>query len=305
MRVVIVGLGIQGKKRFRSIGREVCATVDPLVVADYQDLRDVPLSDYDAACICTPDEAKNDLLLYLLRHGKHALVEKPLLGSPAEFITLEKLARRSGSACYTAYNHRFEPQISRLKGLLLRGEIGQIYSVRLVYANGTAQDVRHSSWRDCGTGVLGDLAPHLLDLTAFLLGRQPDLQMQLILPAKETIAPDSCSFALRGDPAITIEVGLLSWKNTFTIDVIGSRGSAHLEKLCKWGPSTLTVRQRIYPSGTPLEVVESIKRSDPTWAFEYRYFQCLCRARHINFSNDRWISSVMAKLMSVPQGIVV
>jgi len=80
MRVVVVGLGVQGKKRTAVAGKDVVAIVDPSVVgASHKNIGDIPLADYDAALLCTPDGVKIDLLTYLLGNGKHALVEKPLL----------------------------------------------------------------------------------------------------------------------------------------------------------------------------------------------------------------------------------
>src|SRR5580765_2335328 len=76
VRVVVVGLGIQGKKRLAIAGSEVCATVDTVQPqADYRNIQDVPLDEYDAALVCTPDTAKLPILRYLLDHGKHVLVE--------------------------------------------------------------------------------------------------------------------------------------------------------------------------------------------------------------------------------------
>ena len=79
MRVIVVGLGIQGHKRRDFAGSDFVASVDPFnSEADYKTLEDVPLSSYDAAMLCVPDEPKIKLITYLLNHQKHVLVEKPL-----------------------------------------------------------------------------------------------------------------------------------------------------------------------------------------------------------------------------------
>src|SRR3954471_21618056 len=85
MRVVVVGLGIQGEKRRRFAGEDFVCDVDPVKPgAKYRNLRDVPLKTYDAALVCTPDEPKVELLEYLLENGKHVLVEKPLWAAEDE-----------------------------------------------------------------------------------------------------------------------------------------------------------------------------------------------------------------------------
>src|SRR5882724_12949649 len=111
MRVIVVGLGVQGYKRRRVAGDDFVADVDPVNhEARYRSLAEVPLADYDAALVCVPDEAKLELLTYLLGNAKHVLVEKPLwTEDDPQIAALETLAHRNGAICYTAYNHRFEP----------------------------------------------------------------------------------------------------------------------------------------------------------------------------------------------------
>ena len=42
-----------------------------------------------------------------------------------------------------------------------------------------------------------------------------------------------------------------SWKNSFKLEIIGSKGSIFINNLCKWGQSTLEYHERIFPSGYP------------------------------------------------------
>ena len=48
-------------------------------------------------------------------------------------------------------------------------------------------------------------------------------------------------------------MSLCMWKNTFSCDVIGSKGSAHLNSLCKWSRNEFIYRKRKIPSGKPIE----------------------------------------------------
>ena len=268
MKVVIIGLGIQGRKRMAVAGTDVVATIDPMVPeARYQSIEQVPLQQFDAALVCTPDHAKLDIVRYLVSHGKHVLVEKPLLAADSdELRVLMELAREQGAACYTAYNHRFEPHIARLKELLHAGAIGSIYLMRCFYGNGTVRDVRGSSWRDRGAGVLPDLGSHLLDITAFLLGHIDASFEPWSFNRFENRTFDHVLFGAQGLPLIELEGTLVSWRNTFTLDVFGEQGSVHIHGLCKWGPSTLTIRKRILPSGKPTEEADTLESLDPTWA---------------------------------------
>lgn len=298
MKVIVVGLGVQGHKRRAIAGDECVAVVDPYhTEADYKAVEDVPLKEFDAALICTPDEAKVDILRYLLGHGKHILVEKPLLGASRDELTeLASLVKDKGVCCYTAYNHRFEPHFVRMKDVLDSGVLGQVYAIRMFYGNGTARLVRESEWRDQGAGVLPDLGSHLLDTFDFWLGR-PDQSFSMISAnAFENKAADHCVFGSHGSLNLEAEMTLLSWRNHFTADVFAEKGSAHIRSLCKWGPSSFTLRDRKLPSGRPDEETITLTHPDPTWRHEYEHFKSLCATGASNIENDIWIQDELSRL---------
>jgi predicted dehydrogenase len=292
VRTIVIGLGVQGKKRLAVAGADVIATVDPVQPeATYKAVTDVPPGGYEAALVCTPDDTKVELLTYLLGHGKHVLVEKPLVAaSNAEIERLLGLARAHGVACYTAYNHRFEPHFVRMKRLIDSGELARIYRCRMFYGNGTARDVRDSPWRDKGAGVLSDLGSHLLDTVLFWFGPVGHEFRVISCHRFENAAFDHVVLGAEGVPALELEVTLLSWRNHFSCDVLAERGSAHIESLCKWGPSIFTRRWRRLPSGRPDEESVTLVQPDPTWALEYEHFKQLCRRAESNLSNDLWLN---------------
>ena len=300
MRVVVVGYGVQGKKRLRIAGRDGIGYVDPVAPdAPWRAIEDVPLDTYDAALVCTPDAPKIDILSYLLDHGKHVLVEKPLHGEQvADLDHLEALAARTATICYTAYNHRFEPHYIRMRDLIQSGDLGRIYRCRMFYGNGTARLVRDSAWRDQGAGVLPDLGSHLLDTARFWFGDIGEDFKLISVNRFENRAPDHVVIASEtATPKLEFEMTLLSWRNHFTCDVFAENGSAHIESLCKWGPTTFTKRTRILPSGRPPEEASTLTQDDPTWAAEYDHFRDLVtRKVATNLSNDRWLLRVLSKL---------
>lgn len=298
MKVIVVGLGIQGRKRAKFAGADLVATIDPVNPdANFKSLDQIPPADYDAALICTPDAPKPAIIAGLLQNRKHVLVEKPLLGDANHSLEqLKTLAERNHTACYTAYNHRFEPQILRLKQTLDAGWLGKIYQAKFFYGNGTARDVRNSAWRDTGLGVLPDLGSHLLDWTLMLFGR-PRVPPQVWAAHRfENRAFDHYHFAFPGEPVIDYEMTMLSWRNTFRFDLFAENGSVHIDCLCKWGPSVYTERRRVLPSGRPPETVETKPQGDPTWEAEYEHFLQLCQNPSNNIANDIWIDTTLAEL---------
>lgn len=298
MQVVVVGLGVQGQKRKAVAASDVVATVDPYHAdAHYKSIEDVPLNAYDAALLCIPDEPKISIIEYLLNNGKHLLVEKPLFASnPSDLLRLKALAQSKRVVCYTAYNHRFEPHFVRMQQLILSGKLGRIYSIRMFYGNGTARLVRDSAWRDQGAGVLPDLGSHLLDTALFWLGKQVNGFKIHSANCFENRAFDNISFGATSDPVLQFEVSLLSWRNHFYADVFAEKGSAHISSLCKWGPSTFSVRDRKLPSGRPDEESMTLVQPDPTWAMEYAHFIKLCETGLGNIDNDIWINTILQGL---------
>jgi len=299
MKVIVVGYGVQGYKRFKVAGEDAIGIVDPVAPeANWRRLEDVPADRFDAAIVCTPDQPKIELLHHLVERGKHVLVEKPLFAdSEHDLRALEALARRTGALCVTAYNHRFEPHFMRMRELLRSGRLGTIYRCRMFYGNGTARLVRNSAWRDTGDGVLGDLGSHLLDTARFWFGEIADTFRIVSAERFENRAPDHVVIAAEGRPQIELEMTLLSWRNHFTCDVFAEHGSAHIESLCKWGPSSFVHRTRVLPSGRPPEVSEILVQDDPTWALEYAHFKQLCGTRtETDLSNDLWLHRALARL---------
>ena len=300
MRVVVAGLGVQGHKRRKFAGADYVASVDPVnPEADYKSLADVPLANYDAVLACIPDAPKTELLGFCVDNGKHVLVEKPLwVEDEADIVDLEKRARQKNVTVYTAYNHRFEPHYMRMRNLIASGELGQIYSCRMFYGNGTARLVRDSAWRDEGAGVLPDLGSHLLDTCRFWFG---DLDENFAVTSAhnyENRAPDHVTIANETMcPRIELEMTLLMWRNHFTCDILAEKGTAHITSLCKWGPTTFTHRTRVLPSGRPIEDSETLTQDDPTWAAEYAHFTRLCeRGGQTDLASDLWLHRVLSRL---------
>lgn len=304
-RFLTIGYGVQGKKRTLVAGDAAAGIVDPYSKeANYKSIKDVPLDIFDGAFVCTPDAEKKDIIEYLLKKGKHILVEKPLFfDSKDELLSMKSLAKKNNASCYTAYNHRFEPHFVKMRDVLQSGVLGKIYQVRLFYGNGTARLVKESMWRDKGHGVLPDLGSHLLDTFLFWFGDKKNQEFSVLQKSNfENRAPDFFSFCNRpknsSDMFIQFDMTLLSWRNHFTADIFAEKGSAHISSLCKWGPSTFTIRHRELPSGRPKEEAHTLVQPDPTWEMEYRMFLDSCDKGYTNIDNDVWIQEKLRDLYS-------
>ena len=279
MKVIVVGMGVQGVKRKKYLGNDFVCSVDKYKKADYSSIVDVPLKSYNSVLLCVPDNEKIDIIQYCIKNKKNLLVEKPLfIKSNKILANLEKKAKKNKVILYTAYNHRFEPNILKLKNLIEKKTLGKIYRCKIFYGNGTSYIVKKSKWRDKNLGVITDLGSHLLDLCIFLFGNKLKKLKVIKINKFENKAPDHAIISLEINKInIELEMTLCMWKNSFSCDILAAKGSAHLNSLCKWSKSTFTYRKRKFPSGKPDEKKIHFKQGDPTWRAEYIYFKNLIK----------------------------
>tara|TARA_B100000579_G_C22768498_1_gene822746 strand:- start:312 stop:1229 length:918 start_codon:yes stop_codon:yes gene_type:complete len=303
MKIAIVGLGVQGKKRFNELHNDSIVTVDPNNKdADYSNLKDIPLRIYNAVFICTPDDLKYELILYSLKNKKHVLVEKPLLFKNIKKIKyLEFLAKKNKIILYTAYNHRFESSFIKMRKLLISKKLGKIYSCRMFYGNGTARLVKNSPWKNKGYGVIPDLGSHLLDTCNFWFGKNIGKFKKVSANKFENKVYDHAVIQnQKSKIRIELEMTLCMWKNNFTCDILAEKGSAHIESLSKWSASKFIWRKRILPSGIPKEKKLFFKKGDPTWKNEHLHFKSLIKKnKKTDLSNDIWLHSCLNNLINL------
>jgi predicted dehydrogenase len=112
--------------------------------------------------------------------GKHVICEKPLGRNAAEALTMLDAVRRARVKHLAAFNYRFVPAIRRARDLIHGGELGRIYHFRARYLQDWLADpTRPTSWRlrraHAGSGALGDLGSHVIDLARFLVGEPAEV----------------------------------------------------------------------------------------------------------------------------------
>ncbi len=296
MKTLIVGLGNQGLKRKKYINKDFIGSVDPLnKKADFKNIKNVDLSIYNSVLLCVPDSEKLELIKYCLKNRKHVLVEKPLHMKSSNLKEIYKISKKNNTILYTAYNHRFEPHFKNAKNFLDNNSLGKFHFLKMFYGNGTSQLVKKSNWKDRKMGVISDLGSHLLDSIDFFLNIRPNNFNLVSKNYLENKSPDHAVFLHKTKSTlIHLEVSLCMWRNTFRCDLVFEKGSLHIDSLCKWGPSRLTIRKRIFPSGKPYEKNKVILSDDPTWNKEYKYFKSLIYKNQIlDVSKDLWINEVL------------
>ncbi len=290
MKIAIIGFGVQGKKRIRFLKKKnIFCIVDSFKKKDFKDISQVPLKKYDTAFVCAPDKEKLKIIDYCIKNKKNILVEKPFrLKNSKKYHTLKKFAIKNNVIFYTAYNHRFEPGIIKIKEIIKKKKIGTPYNCRIFYGNGTSLLVKKSKWRDVKPGVISDLGSHLVDICMFIFGNKLT-KLKLSEANKfENNAYDHAMVNLFYNKIpIQLEMTLCSWENTFCIDIFGSKGSVHMNSLCKWSDSEVILKKRKFPSGKPSIKKFIFKKGDPTWKKEHNYFFKLNKSKKKSISIEK------------------
>jgi predicted dehydrogenase len=200
--------------------------------------------------VCTPGDSHAEISVAALDAGKHVLCEKPLANTVAEAEAMAAAATRAqarGIRSMVGFNYRRVPALALARELIASGRVGDIRHVRASYLQDWLTDPAFPlTWRlqkeHAGSGALGDLGAHVVDLAQFLTG-------QLIagvsgvtatfVPERPVPGQDGRTGAVTVDDAVAftarLESGALATfeatrfaagrKNALRIEVNGARGS--------------------------------------------------------------------------------
>jgi predicted dehydrogenase len=143
---------------------------------DWRDL--IARDDVQVVDICTPGDSHAEIAIAALEAGKHVLCEKPLANSVAEaeaMVRAAEAARSRGQLSMVGFNYRRVPAIAYARKLVEEGRLGTLRHVRVTYLQDWLVDPGFPlTWRlkreQAGSGALGDLGAHIIDLAQFLTG---------------------------------------------------------------------------------------------------------------------------------------
>ncbi len=145
---------------------------------DWREL--IARDDIDVIDICTPGDTHAEIALAALAAGKHVLCEKPLANTVAEaeaMVRAAAAAHPSGVRAMCGFNYRRVPAVSLMRDMVAAGRLGEIRHVRAAYLQDWIVDPEFPLvWRlrkdKAGSGALGDIGAHIVDLTQFVTGQQ-------------------------------------------------------------------------------------------------------------------------------------
>jgi len=186
-----------------------------------------------------PNDLHAEPTLAALRAGKHVLCEKPLGRTAPESHELWQAAVAAGGVHMCGFNYRFVPAVRLAREMIEAGEIGEVHGFHGTYfqdwlANPESPYVWRLDRQRAGSGALGDIGSHVIDLARFLVG-----EIASVSGCVRTVVPERPGGLVDVDDTVEATLQFESGaggsmsasrlchgrRNALTFEVSGTRGS--------------------------------------------------------------------------------
>lgn len=148
----------------------------------------------DAVIVCTPNVSHGEISLEAAVHGVHVLCEKPMAMDMTQAEKMLEAAQNADIVHMVGFAFRYIPAVSYIKDLVDSGRLGRIHHFRgRFFANRLAPEDHPLEWRHreemAGSGVIGDLVSHMLDMAHYLVldydkVEEMSVQGQIVIPRR-------------------------------------------------------------------------------------------------------------------------
>ena len=182
---------------------------------------------------CGPNAVHREPTIEAVRNGKHVVCEKPLGLTADESYEMWQEAERAGVRHLCGFNYRFVPAVRLARELLEAGELGEVVHFRARYLQSWGWDADPDLWRfdptEAGTGAIGDLGTHIIDLARYLVGEitAVSARVRTIVPGREVDDHFVATVEFETGVVGTLEASRLARGriNSNAFEVNGSKGS--------------------------------------------------------------------------------
>jgi predicted dehydrogenase len=215
----------------------------PLATTEVDELLDAGL---DAVVVATGNDSHEPLTLAALDRGLHVLCEKPLSLTPESARAMATRATEVGATTLVPFTYRYMPTNQFLKRLISDGFLGRPFHLNLRYFTGYAREPGYN-WRFdtelAGSGVLGDLGSHWIDLARWLFGEITEIGAVTETFYERPDRPDGSTYVRSEDSAMmtvrfesgaygTLQTSAVCWEGTafnqtHHVDAHGSDGTLY------------------------------------------------------------------------------
>jgi predicted dehydrogenase len=140
---------------------------------DYREVLADP--EVDVVSICAPNMLHREIGVAAAEAGKPFWIEKPVGRNVEDTAAVAAAVNAARLVTSVGFNYRHAPAVEHTRELIADGALGRITNVRAVFFSGYASEPKGAlSWRfdreQAGSGALGDLLSHVVDLLQYLVG---------------------------------------------------------------------------------------------------------------------------------------
>jgi predicted dehydrogenase len=244
--------------------------------------------------ITLPNALHREVALAAIEAGKHIWVEKPVGRGLDDTVAVADAARRAGVVNAVGFCYRFAPAVQHARALIEAGELGEVNHYRGVFlADYANRPDAAASWRflraDAGSGALGDLMAHIVDMTHYLIGPIERLsgRTATMIPQRPRLPIGEGTHFSRVDTAELVDVENEDWAAALIELGGGVVGSLEASRVIV-GPH---VRMRFEVHGTRGALAWELERMNELERFQLAedgrdegYMTVLAGAQHPGFA---------------------
>ena len=299
MKVGIIGYGVVGKTRFKSIIKNTSFEITSVsennpsaridipeniqIFSDYQSL--IAEADLDIVFISLPNKFAAHATILSLKKGLHVFCEKPPAKTLNELKEVKLISSNTPNLkLMYGFNHRFHLSVEEAKSIIDSNALGQIINMRGVYGKSQMISFNQTDWRtrreESGGGILLDQGIHMLDLMRYLSGEDFSEISSFIDNAFWNFdVEDNAYVLMKSKTGVVAQLhsSATQWRHLFNLEITMEKGSLILGGLLtgskSYGDETLTIIKADPENdkGAPRESISKYNE-DVSWDNEIKYF---------------------------------
>ncbi len=223
---------------------------DVRIVRSLEEL--LSISEIRLIVIATPNDTHYSFARQCLEAGRDVVADKPFTTTLAEAVELVQLAKDTGRLLTVYQNRRYDGDFQAIRKLVADGTLGRIVRFETSYDRFRPQ-LKPGAWRETqqpGSGILFDIAPHLIDHALVLFGLPEAVTADVRIERENAVADDAFDITLHypnGMRAV-LRSSILAAAPRPRFVVFGTRGSFVKQA---FDPQESNLRREIVPVDTP------------------------------------------------------
>jgi len=179
--------------------------------------------------IATPNETHYPFAMHCLEAGRDVVVDKPFTTTVKEAVSLLEYAKKAKRLLTVYQNRRYDGDFQAIRQVVASGVLGRIVRFETAYDRYRPQ-LKPGAWRETtrpGSGILFDIAPHLIDHAFVLFGLPEAITADVRIEREKALADDAFDITLHFANGLraVLRSSILAAAQRPRFVVLGTKGS--------------------------------------------------------------------------------